>query len=125
MKKNISILNNKWTLRDFDERKILYISQKHNYSIFLSKLISLLNLNDDEIEDFINPKINNHNIPNPFKLKDMEKSILKSIEIIKNNKKIGILADYDVDGSTSAAILFNFLKNFNLNLYLISKYIHF
>ena len=32
--------------------------------------------------------------------------------MILSNEKIGIIADYDVDGSTSAAILYKFLTNF-------------
>ena len=46
----------------------------------------------------------------------MDKTISRTIEAIKNNEKIGILGDYDVDGSTSAAILFNFFKTFNIKV---------
>jgi len=113
--KNKSILDNVWFLKYIDERKILYISQKYNYSNFLSKLISSLDINEEEIEEFLNPDIS-INIPNPFNLKDMDKTISRTIEAIKNNEKIGILGDYDVDGSTSAAILFNFFKSFNINV---------
>ncbi|MDA9749041.1 single-stranded-DNA-specific exonuclease RecJ, partial [Pelagibacteraceae bacterium] len=57
-------------------------------------------------------------IPNPYELKDMETGIIRCIDSIKNKDKIGIIADYDVDGSTSASILFNFLKNYTSNLIL-------
>ena len=109
MYKNKSILDNIWFLKYIDERKILYISQKYNYSNFLSKLIASLDILEEEIDEFLNPDITK-DIPNPFNLKDMDKTISRTIEAIKNNEKIGILGDYDVDGSTSTAILFNFFK---------------
>ena len=95
-----------------DERKILYISQKYNYSNFLSKLIASLDILEEEIDGFLNPDITN-DIPNPFNLKDMVKTISRTIQAIKKNEKIGILGDYDVDGSTSAAILCKFFKSIN------------
>ena len=115
MYKNKSILDNIWFLKYIDERKILYISQKYNYSNFLSKLIASLDILEEEIDGFLNPDITN-DIPNPFNLKDMDKTVSRTIEAIKNNEKIGILGDYDVDGSTSAAILFNFFNTFNINV---------
>ena len=46
----------------------------------------------------------------------MKKGIERCIEALKNNEKIGIIADYDVDGSTSASILYKFLNNFTNNI---------
>ena len=114
MYKNKSVLDNIWFLKNIDDRKALYISQKYNYSNFLSKLLISLDIIEEEIDKFLNPNITN-DLPNPFKLKDMDKSILRTIEAITKNERIGILADYDVDGSTSAAILYNFFKFFNIN----------
>ena len=115
MYKNKSVLDNNWFLKFIDERKILYISQKYNYSNFLSKLISSLDILEEEIQSFLNPNITN-DLSNPFKLKDMNKSVNRSIEAINKKEKIGILADYDVDGTTAAAILFNYLKSINLDI---------
>ena len=67
-----------------DERKILYISQKYNYSNFLSKLIASLDIHEEEIDGFLNPDITN-DIPNPFNLKDMDKTISRTIQAIKKN----------------------------------------
>ena len=68
-----------------------------------------------KVQNFLNPIFKN-NIPNPFDLKDMDKSINRTIENINNKNKIGIIADYDVDGSTSAALLYNFLSFFNCSI---------
>ena len=111
MYNNKSLLNNYWKIKDFDERLGLYSSQINNISPTLAKLIYLRGIKNEYVEDYLNPNIYN-NLPNPFLLKDMEKSINRVILAIKNNEKIGIIADYDVDGSTSAAILYKFLTNF-------------
>ena len=43
----------------------------------------------------------------------MKKSVDRVIYALKNDEKIGIIADYDVDGSTSASILYKFLEKFS------------
>ena len=106
---NNSLLENTWKIKDCDERESLMIAQRHNLSPVLGKLLTLRFIKDEEVENFLYPDFNN-NIPNPFILKDMDKSIDRTINAIKNKEKIGILADYDVDGSTSAAVLYNFSK---------------
>ena len=102
-------------MKKCDERESLMISQRHNLSIMLGKLLTLRNIKEEQVQNFLNPIFKN-NIPNPFDLKDMDKSINRTIENIINKKKIGIIADYDVDGSTSAALLYNFLSFFNCSI---------
>ena len=111
MYNNKSLLNNYWKIKNFNERLSLYSSQINNISPTLAKLIYLRDIKNEDVEDYLNPNINN-NLPNPFLLKDMEKTINRVIFAMQNNEKIGIIADYDVDGSTSAAILYKFLINF-------------
>ena len=98
-------------MKKCDERESLMISQRHNLSIMLGKLLTLRNIKEEQVQNFLNPIFKN-NIPNPFELKDMNKSIKRTIKNIINKKKIGIIADYDVDGSTSAALLHNFFSFF-------------
>ena len=102
-------------MKKCDERESLMISQRHNLSIMLGKLLTLRNIKDEQVQNFLNPIFKN-NIPNPFELKDMNKSIKRTIKNIINKKKIGIIADYDVDGSTSAALLHNFFSFFKCSI---------
>ena len=81
----------------------------------MGKLLTLRNIKEEQVKNFLNPIFKN-NIPNPFELKDMNKSINRTIKNINNKKKIGIIADYDVDGSTSAALLHNFLSFFKCSI---------
>lgn len=65
-------------------------------------------LSDDEIIEFIKPDI--EKLENPFRFKDMEKSVDKIIKKIKEKEKIMIFGDYDVDGTTGTALIYKVLK---------------
>ena len=110
-----SLLENTWKIKDCDEREALMIAQRHNLPPVLGKLLTLRFIKNKDVENFLDPDFIS-NIPDPFTLKDMDKTIDRTMNAIKNKQKIGILADYDVDGSTSAAILYNFLSLFNCNI---------
>ena len=88
------------------------ISQRHSISPFLAKLLLNRNIFDEDIENFLNPDLFK-NLPDPFILKDMKKSVKRTYTALIKNEKIGIIADYDVDGSTSAAILTKFFELLN------------
>ena len=115
MLKNKSLLGTYWQLKDCKERLILSSSQKNQISPILAQLLLIRQIDEDLVHDFLEPSFVS-NLPNPFELKDMDVSINRTINALKNNETIGIIADYDVDGSTSAAILFNFLSLFNKNI---------
>ena len=112
-----SLLSRRWKLKNFDERNTLYLSQKFNLKYIVAKLLSIRGIDHDSVESFIKPNIN-LDIPNPSKLKDIDKAATRIIEAIEKKQRIGIIADYDVDGSTSASILYKFLKIFTHSIFL-------
>ncbi len=107
-----SLLGNIWQINNVDERLVLSSSQKNDISPFLAKLLLLRNIDEKLVSNFLLPDFKN-NLPDPFLLNDMKKSVDRVIHALKNNEKIGIIADYDVDGSTSASILYKFLEKFS------------
>ena len=117
MFKELSLLNNKWNLKDYNERQVLTLSQRNKISPILAKLLTLRNVQSEDVENYLNLNLYN-NLPNPFLLKDMKISIDRVIQAIERNQNIGIIADYDVDGSTSAAILIKFFEFYPKKLYL-------
>lgn len=56
------------------------------------------------------------NIPDMSSLKDLSKASARIIEAIDQKQKIGVYGDYDVDGTTSCALLFHFFKMLNVEL---------
>ncbi|MEL7833033.1 single-stranded-DNA-specific exonuclease RecJ [Fodinibius sp. Rm-B-1B1-1] len=55
-------------------------------------------------------------IHDPFLMKDMDKATARLAEAVRNREKILIYGDYDVDGTTSTAILYIFLKEFGVDV---------
>jgi single-stranded-DNA-specific exonuclease len=48
----------------------------------------------------------------PFLMKDMDKAVSRIERAVKNGEKILVYGDYDVDGTTSVALVWSFLKTF-------------
>lgn len=110
-----SILGLNWHQKTFDERLSVAIHQRFQTSEVLSNLLSAREISLDEIENFLDPKIKTA-LPNPFELSDMDKAVDHVIAAIKENKKITIFADYDVDGATSAATLKRFFREAGIDV---------
>ena len=106
----ISVSNKVWSERQIEKRLIDKISQDNELSPLLAKLVASRKFSDDEIYSIKN----NINLKNYFTNKKDFISASKIIEnSIKNNEKICIFGDYDVDGSCATTLLIRFLNNIN------------
>lgn len=103
-----------WFFRDYNENYISELSRIYNISDLQAKILSSRVLSIDEAEKFLNPKIKSQ-LPDPFHLLDMEKSVSRTIDAINNSEKICIFADYDVDGATSSALLKNIFNQIGID----------
>lgn len=61
-----------------------------------------------ELNDFFSTDLKE--LPDLTDMKDMDKAAKRLVKAIQNNEKIGIYGDYDVDGTTSCAVLYQFFK---------------
>jgi single-stranded-DNA-specific exonuclease len=88
---------------------------------FICSLLLQRNINSlEKAKQFFRPNLDL--LHDPFLMKDM----LKVVELIEasKTKKIMILGDYDVDGTTSTAMLFKYFDNigFNISYYIPDRY---
>ena len=74
-----SLLSRRWKLKDFNERDVVYLSQKFNLKYIIAKLLSIRGVDNDSVQKFINPNIKD-DIPNPGKLKDIDINEQKKID---------------------------------------------
>ena len=95
----------------------MMLSQRHSISPLLAKLLHIRKIKEEDVENYLNPDLN-IDLPNPLLFKDMKKSVLRTSKALFKNQLIGIIADYDVDGSTSAAILYKFFNALNKKIIL-------
>ncbi|GIU65876.1 single-stranded-DNA-specific exonuclease RecJ [Candidatus Phycosocius spiralis] len=56
-----------------------------------------------------------HELPEPFSLIDMEKAVTAILNAVRSKQTITILADYDVDGGTSGALLLGWFQALGAN----------
>jgi single-stranded-DNA-specific exonuclease len=108
-----SVSGKNWISKEFSSDDINYFKTNYFLDEIVAKLLSIRKIKKEEIKSFLEPSIKNI-LPNPFILKDMDKAVDRSIKAIKNNEKIGILGDYDVDGATSTAILGKYFRYLNI-----------
>ncbi|MEQ9618203.1 MAG: single-stranded-DNA-specific exonuclease RecJ [Deltaproteobacteria bacterium] len=64
--------------------------------------------NEAEVNLFLNSTL--FDLPSPYLMKGMEKAVERIKRAITKGEKIAIYGDYDVDGVTSTALLYTFLK---------------
>ncbi|MBD0823248.1 single-stranded-DNA-specific exonuclease RecJ [Aestuariibaculum marinum] len=62
----------------------------------------------DEAKAFFRPDLNQ--LHNPYLMKDMDKAVARIEQAFANNENILVYGDYDVDGTTSVALMSLYLK---------------
>ncbi len=76
----------------------------------------------DEAKSFFRPELTL--LHDPFLMKDMDLAIERIQAAVQNKEKILVYGDYDVDGTTSVALVFTFLKTFYeaIDFYIPDRY---
>ncbi len=86
------------------ERELL-----RSVSPLLARLLALRGIGPAEAADYLAPRLKNL-LPDPLVLKDMDKAVERVSAALLAGEAIAVFGDYDVDGSTSAALLSDFLS---------------
>ncbi len=76
----------------------------------------------EKTKNFFRPQLSA--LHSPWLMKDMEKAVERIITAINHNERILVFGDYDVDGTTSVASMYQFLKNIhnNIDFYIPHRY---
>ena len=76
----------------------------------------------EEAKNFFRPDLDE--LHSPWLMKDMQLAVNRILKAIQNHEKIMIYGDYDVDGTTSVALMDSFFTQFyqNLVLYIPDRY---
>jgi len=110
-------MDKKWALKAKPEKSAIDKLQKELTisPLLCSLLIQRGITNIDEAKTFFRP--NTDMIHDPFDMKGMSIAVERLNQAIFNNEKILIYGDYDVDGTTSVSLMYNFLKDHSTNLF--------
>ncbi|MDC1372471.1 single-stranded-DNA-specific exonuclease RecJ [Flavobacteriaceae bacterium] len=111
----------RWEVNSTDsEKEIKILSKELNVCKTTASLLVSRDIKSFEAaKTFFRPSLDH--LHDPFLMKDMDKAVKRIFEAIKNDEKILIYGDYDVDGTTSVALVCKYLKRNSTNQ--ISTYI--
>jgi len=99
------------------------LSRKIGISPILCKLLIQRGLKSEaEVQQFFNPQLKE--LLDPLLMEDMDKAVDRINSAIENNERILVYGDYDADGTTAVALVYNFLRRryTNLDYYIPDRY---
>ena len=117
-------MGKRWVLKDrVDENVTKQLSQELGISEVISELLIHREIDTfEKAKKFFRPELSH--LHNPFLMKDMDKAVNRLEKAIQKNENILVYGDYDVDGTTSVAMVYSFLKTFhnNVSYYIPDRY---
>jgi len=119
-------MEKRWKILSADENKVIALQQSlNNISFSLCKILVQRGIDTfQKAKDYFRPQLSQ--LHNPFLMKDMDKAVERILKAITNNDKILVFGDYDVDGTTSVALMYRFLKKIykeeNIAFYVPHRY---
>jgi len=117
-------MNRIWRIKEngFD-KEINNLAEKLNVNHVIASLLLQRGINTfEQAKAFFRPSLNH--LHDPFLMKDMDKAVERLGQALKKEEKILVYGDYDVDGTTSVAMVYTFLKKYSkrLDYYIPDRY---
>ncbi len=106
-----------------DEEKVEHLSTELGIDRYLANLLVQRGVETfEEAKAFFRPSYDH--LHNPFLMKDMDKAVTRLEKAIEAQEKVVIYGDYDVDGTTSVALVYSFLKPYfkDISFYIPNRY---
>ncbi|PLX25428.1 MAG: single-stranded-DNA-specific exonuclease RecJ [Salinivirgaceae bacterium] len=106
----------KWVVKKKGDPEVVdRLSNELNIEPILAQLLVQRNItNFDQAKSFFRPELKD--LHDPFLMVDMEKAVERLNRAIQKNERILVYGDYDVDGTTSVALMYSFLHQFHKNI---------
>ncbi len=103
-------MEKRWTVLTADEAKVLSLKEALNINYTICSILVQRGIDSyNAAKNFFRPQLSD--LYSPWLMKDMEKAVYRILHAIEFNEKILVYGDYDVDGTTSVASMFQFLKS--------------
>ncbi|TDQ10296.1 single-stranded-DNA-specific exonuclease RecJ [Pedobacter metabolipauper] len=97
------------------EETVGLLAQQLNIDNSLAQILVQRGISSfDGAKDFFRPQMTK--LHDPFLMKDMDKAIARIERALENNERILIYGDYDVDGTTSVALVYSFFTELTTNI---------
>lgn len=116
-------MEKRWNILVADSAKVAALQTALKIHPILCELLVQRGIEDfDKAKQFFRPSLND--LHDPWLMKDMDKAVTRITKAIDQNESIMVFGDYDVDGTTSVATLYQFLKNIHpaIDFYIPHRY---
>lgn len=117
-------MEKRWVLKDKPEKDVVQeVSSAINVSPALAAILAQRHIATyDQARSFFRPSLKQ--LPSPFLMKDMDHAVNRLVLAMKRSEKILVYGDYDVDGTTSVALVYGFLRQIYpfLDFYIPDRY---
>lgn len=103
------MIEKRWHILQKDQKKINDLQQSLNIHPVLCNILVQRGIETfEQAHHFFRPQLTD--LHDPWGMKDMDKAVARIVKAFTNREKILVFGDYDVDGTTSVACLFQFLQ---------------
>lgn len=117
-------MQKRWVEREAENLTAINELQEtlHIDRILADLLVKRNIFNYEDARKFFRPDL--QHLHDPFLMQDMDKAIQRIDKALKSGEKILIYGDYDVDGTTSVALVYSFLKKYHseIDFYIPDRY---
>src|SRR6476620_10243616 len=116
-------MQKRWTILKADQEKVTSLQQSLKIHPAICKILVQRNIETfDEAKNFYRPQLTD--LHDPWLMKDMDKAVDRIVSAIEKHEKILIYGDYDVDGTTSVACMYQFIRKLHseLDFYIPHRY---
>ncbi len=114
----------RWTLKPKPEaNKVAVLCKSLNVEPMIASLLIQRGIETfEQAKTFFRPELSD--LHDPFLMKDMDLAVMRIERAIANGENILIYGDYDVDGTTSVALVSSYLKTYypNIGTYIPDRY---
>lgn len=108
-------MNYRWQLKKYDKHKAQALQKALGVNSIICQLLVQRQIDTfDKAKAFF--RLHLEQLHSPYLMKNMDIAVKRIQRAIENNQKILIYGDYDVDGTTSVAMVYQFFHTFYTNL---------
>lgn len=122
----MNIVQKEWKLQTVDDASVARLQQDLNIHPSLCTVLVGRGIDTfQKAKTFFRPSA--EDLHDPFLMKDMDKAVRRITKAVEAKEAIRIFGDYDVDGTTSVALVYQFLKetcgaDYPLSFYIPNRY---
>lgn len=113
-----------WKVKEQGDTNVIkHLSAALNVNMVIANLLAQRGIRSfNEARTFFRPMLSD--LHDPFLMKDMDKAVARLGKAVKDQEKVLIYGDYDVDGTTSVALMYQFLRSriTKLDFYIPDRY---